>query len=76
MPRPDRTPTGGDRATKVAKIQKAGAAAERRRSSMIWGAVALVLTLIVGAVVAAYGEILGLHEKAAREGAAIVMGIG
>ena len=30
----------------------------------------------VGAVVAAYGEILGLHEKAAREGAAIVMGIG
>lgn len=53
MPRPDRTPTGGDRATKVAKIQKAGAAAERRRSSMIWGAVALVLTLIVGAVVAA-----------------------
>lgn len=53
MPRPDRTPAGGDRATKVAKIQKAGAAAERRRSGMIWGAAALVLALIVGAVVTA-----------------------
>src|SRR5690606_24236078 len=53
MPRPDRTAAGGDRAAKVAKIHKAGAAAERRRSSMIWGAAALVLTLIVGSVVAA-----------------------
>lgn len=53
MPRPDRTPAGGDRAAKVAQIQKAGAAAERRRGALIWGAAALVLTLIVGAVAAA-----------------------
>lgn len=53
MPRPDRTPAGGDRAAKVAQIQKAGTAAERRRGALIWGAAALVLTLIVGAVAAA-----------------------
>lgn len=53
MPRPDRTPSGGDRAAKVAKIQKAGASAERRRGVMIWGAAGLVLALIVGSVVAA-----------------------
>lgn len=50
MPRPDRTPPAGDRA---AKIQKAGAASQRRRGSLIWGAAALVLALIAGAVVAA-----------------------
>jgi hypothetical protein len=50
MPRPDRSPAGSDRAAKVAQIQKAGAAAERRRGGLIWGAVALVLTLIVGLV--------------------------
>lgn len=50
MPRPDRSSAGSDRAAKVAKIQKAGAAAERRRGGMLWGAVALVLVLIVGLV--------------------------
>lgn len=50
MPRPDRSSAGADRAAKVAKIQKAGAAAERRRGGMLWGAVALVLALIVGLV--------------------------
>lgn len=50
MPRPDRSSAGSDRAAKVAKIQKAGAAAERRRGGVIWGAVALVLVLIVGLV--------------------------
>ncbi|QFG67960.1 DUF3105 domain-containing protein [Ornithinimicrobium pratense] len=50
MPRPDRSPAGSDRAAKVAKIQKAGAAADRRRSGLIWGAVALILVLIVGLV--------------------------
>lgn len=50
MPRPDRSPAGSDRAAKVAKIQKAEAAAERRRGGLIWGVVALVLALIVGLV--------------------------
>lgn len=50
MPRPDRSSAGSDRAAKVAKIQKAGAAAERRRGGIIWGAVALVFVLIVGLV--------------------------
>lgn len=50
MPRPDRSPAGSDRAAKVAKIQKAGAAAERRRGGLIWVAVALVLALIIGLV--------------------------
>lgn len=50
MPRPDRSSAGSDRAAKVAKIQKAGAAAERRRGGLIWGTVALVLVLIVGLV--------------------------
>lgn len=53
MPRPDHSPAANDRAAKVAKIQKAGAAAERRRGGLIWGVAALVLTLIVGAVAAA-----------------------
>lgn len=51
MPRPDRQVD--PRAAKVAKIQKAGAAAERRRSGLIWGIAALVLALVVGSVVAA-----------------------
>lgn len=50
MPRPDRSSAGSDRAAKVAKIQKAGASAERRRGGLIWAAVALVLALIVGLV--------------------------
>lgn len=50
MPRPDRQVDS--RAAKVAKIQKAGAAAERRRSGMVWGIAALVLALVVGSVVA------------------------
>ncbi|MGC5583232.1 DUF3105 domain-containing protein [Ornithinimicrobium sp. W1679] len=49
MPRPDRS-TSPDRATKVAKIQKATASAERRRGAIIWGSAALVVALIVGAV--------------------------
>jgi hypothetical protein len=50
MPRPDRSSAGSDRAAKVAKIQKAGAAAERRRGGLIWGAVAVVLALVVALV--------------------------
>lgn len=50
MPRPDRSTAGSDRAAKVAKIQKAGAAAERRRGGLLWGGVAVVLALIVGLV--------------------------
>lgn len=49
MPRPDRTQTTG-RAAKVAQIQKANKAAERRRGGLIWGSLALVLALIVGGV--------------------------
>ncbi|GGK66588.1 DUF3105 domain-containing protein [Ornithinimicrobium pekingense] len=49
MPRPDRAPTS-DRAAKVAKIQKANASAERRRGTVIWGAAALVVALVVGVV--------------------------
>ena len=51
MPRPDRTPAASDRAAKAAKIQKAGAAAERRRGALIWGSAVAVVVLIVGAVV-------------------------
>lgn len=51
MPRPDRSTAGNDRAAKAAKIQKAGAARERRRGLLIWGSAALVIVLIVGAVV-------------------------
>ena len=51
MPRPDRKPAASDRAAKAAKIQKAGAAAERRRGVLIWGSVVAVVALIVGAVV-------------------------
>ena len=49
MPRPDRSQTA-DRASKVAKIQKANQAAERRRGALVWGSAALVLALIVGAI--------------------------
>ncbi|MGO0575063.1 DUF3105 domain-containing protein [Ornithinimicrobium panacihumi] len=49
MPRPDRN-TPGDRASKVAQIQKANASAERRRGLMIWGSAALVVALIVGGI--------------------------
>ncbi|ANS78487.1 putative membrane protein [Serinicoccus hydrothermalis] len=51
MPRPDRKPAASDRAAKAAKIQKAGAAAERRRGMLIWGSVVAVVVVIVGAVV-------------------------
>ena len=47
MPRPDRTPAN-DRASKVARIQKANASAERRRGALIWGSAALVVAIIVG----------------------------
>lgn len=59
MPRPDRStsqPKGRgkgaptDRAARVAQIQKANQSAERRRGVMIWGSLALVLALIVGAI--------------------------
>lgn len=49
MPRPDRAPTS-DRAAKVAKIQKANSAAERRRGLIIWGSASLVVVLIIGVV--------------------------
>ena len=49
MPRPDRS-QANDRASKVAKIQKANQSAERRRGAMIWGSAAVVLALIVGAI--------------------------
>ena len=51
MPRPDRSPAATDRAAKAAKIQKAGAAAERRRGVLIWGTAAVVIAAVVGAVV-------------------------
>ena len=51
MPRPDRKPAASDRAATAAKIQTAGAAAERRRGVLIWGSVVAVVALIVGAVV-------------------------
>ena len=51
MPRPDRSPAATDRAAKAAKIQKAGAAAERRRGLLIWGSVVAIVVVIVGAVV-------------------------
>ncbi|SOC52550.1 DUF3105 domain-containing protein [Ornithinimicrobium cerasi] len=50
MPRPDRTATT-DRTARVAKIQKANQAAERRRGVMIWGSATVVVALVVGAVV-------------------------
>ncbi|GAA5160725.1 DUF3105 domain-containing protein [Ornithinimicrobium tianjinense] len=50
MPRPDRT-APNDRAARVAKIQKASQAAERRRGALIWVTAAVVLAAIVGAVV-------------------------
>ncbi|MDO5738968.1 MAG: DUF3105 domain-containing protein [Ornithinimicrobium sp.] len=50
MPRPGRSQTT-DRASKVAQIQKATQAADRRRATLIWGAAALVVALIIGAVV-------------------------
>lgn len=50
MPRPDRTPAGAERAAKVASIQKADKSQERRRGALIWGAAALVVALVVGAV--------------------------
>lgn len=50
MPRPDRNQTT-DRASRVAQIQKATQAADRRRATLIWGAAALVVVLIIGAVV-------------------------
>lgn len=50
MPRPDRSRGTSDRAAKVAKIQKAGAAAERRRGGLLWGGVGVVLVLLVGLV--------------------------
>lgn len=53
MPRPDRTATTTDRAARVAKIQKATQAAERRRGVLIWGSAAVVVLLVVGLVVAA-----------------------
>lgn len=49
MPRPDRS-TKSDRAAKVAQIEKAGKAAERRRGTMIWGALAAVVAIIIGLV--------------------------
>lgn len=52
MPRPDRSATS-DRTARVAKIQKANQAAERRRGLLIWGAAAVVVALVVGAVVLA-----------------------
>lgn len=52
MPRPDRTATT-DRAARVAKIQKANQAAERRRGLLIWGSAGVVVLLVVGLVVAA-----------------------
>lgn len=51
MPRPDRRTAANDRAAKVAKIQKKGASAERRRGALIWGAAIAVVALIVGTVV-------------------------
>jgi hypothetical protein len=53
VPRPDRTPTGAERAAKVAQIQKANASKERRRGALIWGAAAMVIVLIIGAVAVA-----------------------
>lgn len=50
MPRPDRKATT-QRAARVAEIQKATQAAERRRALLIWGTVAVVLAAIVAAVV-------------------------
>lgn len=50
MPRPDRSQTS-DRAARVAQIQKASQAAERRRGVMIWGIAAAVLAAIIGSVV-------------------------
>lgn len=50
MPRPAR-PATNDRAARVAQIQKANQAAERRRGLLIWGVAAAVLAVIVGAVV-------------------------